>query len=183
MRVLLTILMLLLLIPNVASACYAGPEEQSSSSDELIERTDNIVLARVTAAKLISEEGMDLPFFQVEYMFKTIETIKGQGEETFSIIGRPMLWGEDMESFRNGEASPVSLTEFHSEDKFWKSPVGRVKADPSCEIRPSFAVGSSYLVFLDKAYHQKSFELVNAYAPYSTVGDKWLAYVRGKINE
>ena len=163
---------ILFLLPSTVLACYATPKEQMVPADELIKRTESIVLARVVAANLESTDGRNRVFHTVNYEFELIEVVKGESKEKFSLNGRPLMNGQDATSFSN-----------HKDERFWDTSEGRVFRTMSCTITPSFAVGSSYLLFLDKPYHQKSFELVNAHKPYLIVTDKWLEYVKSKINE
>ncbi len=184
MRVILFIAVLF--FPIEALACYTTPKEQVTSISNLIKRTKNIILARVISAELISSEGPDRIFHQVEYEFEKIEALKGGSESSFSIVGRPLLSSRAVNDFTKRESLDSYVSENpqrHNDQKFWKSAEGRVYRDAACRIRPSFAVGSAYLLFLDKPYHQKSFELVNSYGghPFSNVTDKWYEHVKAKV--
>ncbi len=54
----------------------------------------------------------------------------------------------------------------------------RLDNEQDCEIHPSFAVGQTYLMFIDKPYHRKSFELIMRTNGNSLTQDKWLQYVK-----
>ena len=150
---LLSVILIFLFSSSLALACSAPPAVQNTPDDELISRTKNIVLARVISAQL-QENG------SVLYKFKTEEVIKGKAEITFEIVGGPM-WASDMEHF-----------EHHSIQG------ARLGNGPDCKIHPSFAVWHTYLVFLDKPYHRKSFELIIRTGGSPSVQDKWLQYVK-----
>ena len=150
---LIHVILILLFSSSLALACEVPPAEQNTSDDELISRTKNIVLARVMSAQL-QENG------SVLYKLKTQETIKGKAEEAFEIVGGP-LWEGSMEHFEHHSIKGARLSNA-----------------PDCEIHPSFAVGQTYLLFLDKPYHRKSFEFIIRTGGSPIIQDKWLQYVK-----
>lgn len=150
--------------PLFGYACFVPPQEQYVPVDELISRTEKIVLATVTEAKL-SKDG-----WGVIYKFRTDKTLKGSLGEEFEVIGSPPYHG--------------ALTDFddHREHGFWNDGGGRETNGTDCEISPSFGVGLVYLVFVDKPYHRKSFELITKTYGDASARDKWLQYVEGKTS-
>ncbi len=135
---------------------------QVCKQDELIKRTHNIVLARVVGAELIDETTSS-----VRYKFQTEMVFKGEGKNQFSIEGIPLTSEHYITTF-----------DHHSDALFWKPPVGRCMPWEDAKIRPAFCTGGWFLVFIDEPYHVKSFEHIVA-----TKTDKWLVYVRDKIQE
>lgn len=134
-------------------ACEVPPKEQNTPDEELIHRTKNIVLAQVVSAQLQANSS-------VVYQFKIAEIIKGTSAETLELVGGP-LWPGNMEHFEHHSIAGA-----------------RLDNEQDCEIHPSFAVGQTYLMFLDKPYHRKSFELIMRTNGNSLTQDKWLQYVK-----
>jgi hypothetical protein len=134
-------------------ACEVPPKEQNTPDEELIQRTKNIVLAQVVSAQLQTNSS-------VVYQFKIAEIIKGTSAKTFELVGGP-LWPGTMEHFEHHSIAGA-----------------RLDNEPDCEIHPSFAVGHTYLMFLDKPYHRKSFEFIMRADGSPLTQDKWLQYVK-----
>lgn len=130
------------------------------NADQLIDRSWNIVLARVVSARVSGGNGCGA----VKYEFAVIEALRGNQKENFFIKGRKMHNLDEFSSFAN-----------HTENLFWSGSVGRMTVEEDTSIVPSFSVGWTYLVFLDRPYHVKAFEEVSAES------DKWLLYVRERI--
>ena len=155
---------LLLVAPFPVSACFAPPAQQLVPPDELIARTQNIVLAKVVEAEVQGDA------YEVTYTFKTIRSLKGSASETFQIAGYPAIWEGANENFNH-----------HSDEEFWSKSSGRLSSDTDCEIHPEFSVGGTYLVFLDKPYHRKSFEIIVRTGGKADMRDKWLQYVESRV--
>ena len=150
----------LILATQDCLACRATPAVQYTPPDELISRTTNIALAEVVRADAASN-GWD-----VLYTFKTIKPFKGNIEPAFQILGSANFG--DMSNWRFNE---------HFDEGFWDDRAGREFHDTACRIRPGFTVGGTYLVFLDKPYHSKSFEMILMTEGSADKKDKWLQYV------
>jgi hypothetical protein len=151
---------ILLLIAQDCFACRATPEAQYTPPDELVSRTNNIALAKVVRADAASN-GWD-----VLYTFKTIKQLKGTAQPAFQILG----------GAGTGEMSNWRFKE-HFDQGFWDDRAGRVFHDTSCNIHPGFAVGGTYLIFIDQPYHTKSFEMILMTEGDADKKDKWLQYV------
>ncbi|QBG47669.1 hypothetical protein EGM51_09780 [Verrucomicrobia bacterium S94] len=164
MKKYIILLSIISLIPKLGLACFSTPPEQITPPDELIQRSKRIVLATVVSAEFIEKD------YDVIYTFKVDEKLKGEVKEQFTVIGRPLIW--------DGEAK---MFDHHKEPSFWKNQGGRLFHDTDCEIYPSFSVGATYLVFLDKPYHRKSFELIIRTHGNPKIRDSWLSYVEQKI--
>lgn len=158
------LIVVLLTLPPVASACVVPPPEQHVSNVELIARTKNIVLAKVTSIK------KDKNNWDTTYTFQTIEVLRGNLPETFQIRGFPELKKEEDIHFEN-----------HTDVRFWRSAPGRnwgsSSNDTDCIIHPQFVSNRTYLIFYDTPYHSKSFELI-----VDPLNDKWLKYVREQLS-
>lgn len=153
----------ILLVATESLACFTPPAEQIVSTEALIKRTNNIVLAKVIGAKVSPDS------IEVEYTFHTVRTIKGQAESTFQIIGRSLAQGW-MRNFKH-----------HSDEKFWNTSIGRHTYGADCQIYPRFAVGAKFLVFLDTPYHNKSFEYIVRTHGDNDTKDMWLQYVEKQV--
>lgn len=149
--------LLFALLSHFSFSCDQQSTEHSEHADDLISRTNQIILAKAVSAS-ISENGNE-----VSYKFKTIRVLKGNILESFEILGYP-LFEDEVKSFNH-----------HNSEDFWTNYGGRVHGWTDCEIHPGFSVGLMYLVFMGKPYHVKSFEVI-----YGTK-DKWLLYVEEKI--
>ncbi len=154
------------LISNNSFACSSAPEEHLVPELELINRTNNIVLAVVSRAELQGFGGWTK---NVKYTFKTVKVIKGHADAEFNIFG--------------GELSEGSMNGFndHKKESFWNDWAGREYSYPDCKIKPGFAVGATYLIFLDPPFHRKSFELIWKYDVPKENKDKWLQYVEQNV--
>lgn len=157
---------LLLFVAQNAPACVKTPAEQTSPPDQLIARTPNIVLARAVRA----DAGSDR--WHVLYTFKVERTLKGKVKAAFQILGEPLRGGVSM--YRFGE---------HADAAFWADEGGREGHDTACEIRPDFAVGNTYLIFLDSPYHSKGFEEILFTGEDGREKDKWLQYVEERTTK
>jgi hypothetical protein len=153
-------LILLLLVSCVrdAVACFAPPVEQNVTPEALIARTKNIVLAEVTRAEMIRGG-------EVLYTFRRVRTLAGRTDKTIILTGHAAIWEGDNETFNN-----------HFDPSFWEGR-GRTPNDTDCRIHASFAVGGTYLLFLDEPYHVKSFELIIRTNGDKETRDKWLQFV------
>ena len=103
-------------------------------------------------------------------MFNVEKAIKGSGEDSFSIIGWALF-------------DPADLTTFdhHRSAGFWVDDAGRCQHDTDCKIHPSFAIGASYLIFVDHPYHRKSFEYIAMLGTETDTRDKWLSWVEKTV--
>ncbi len=155
-----SLLALLLAYSFPALGCYVPPAEQYTPPDNLIERSDNIVLAKVV------EAITDRESFEVIYTLETIKTIKGGTSGQFQITGHPAIWEGANRNFNH-----------HAEPQFWSERGGRSQNGTDCKIHPVFSVGATYLVFPDQPYHVKSFEIIIRTGGDLEKRDKWLQYV------
>ena len=146
-----------------AWGCFAPPPEQRTDPDELIDRTENIVLAKVIEAKTMAN------FYDVLYTFETARVLKGHALSRFDLSGYPAIWEGENRRFDD-----------HGDNQFWLPHGGRSSSDTDCQIHPTFSVGGTYLVFLDKPYHVKSFEIIIRTHGDPDTRDKWLQYVESR---
>lgn len=143
-----------------AICCFSTPQEQIATAEELVARTSRIALATVVEAKYDRQTG------DVTYTFEADKVLKGEGIDSFSIKGGFLRNSEDLKTFNDHKAA-----------NFWDSSDGRCYHDTDCKIHPGFAVGMTYLVFLDEPYHNKSFEQINMLGSDPSERDKWLVWV------
>ena len=141
--------LIFIMFSSMALCCFAPKAEQVSTPEKLVKRVNKIYLAEVVENSSKS------------FQFKVIETLKGKKKSNFRIDG--VL------------AESNSETDFdkHSKEDFWGKSGGRMQVEPNCQITPSFSIGKKYLVFMDKPYHLKSFELIT-----SVDSDEWLKKVK-----
>lgn len=159
------LLIVVMLWPAQAFACNRPPDVQGTGVDELIQRTSTIALAQVYEARYTEEP------YRVEYSFKVERVLKGVLGDSFELEGVPLLVQESMRTF-----------ESHTARVFWETGSGRLIHNTDCEIHPSFSVGATYLVFLDKPYHNKSFEQIIRTHGDEDTKDKWLLFVEKKTS-
>jgi hypothetical protein len=157
--ILLMISFLLATVPTDSIACFMTPPEQIVPYEELIKRSQNIALAQVIEASSLKVSNH--PELRTKYVLKTLETLKGKPPVNIVIQG--VKAGEKDLNFGD-----------HQTPNFWQEG-GRLSSFPDCQIYPSFEVGATYLVFLDRPYHRKSFERID------NKNDKWLVTVRSSI--
>lgn len=136
--------------------------EQFVANDKLISRTQNIILAQVVKAELKDDD-------RVLYTFKTVRRLKGQTSDTFALEGSNLSVG-DLADFNS-----------HFAPQFWMQARGRTSSFEDCEIHPAFSVRSIYLVFQDKPYHIRSFELITRSEGDHKTKDKCLQYVERSV--
>ena len=153
------IAIILLLASLEAYGCYEPPPEQHVPVSELISRTNEIVLARGIKAEIEEND------WNVKYTFRTEKLLKGSVPARFSITGSPLYQG--------------ALNDFnhHRDKRFWESYGGRAFNGTDCEISPAFGIGLTYLIFLNRPYHNKSFELITRTHGSSLQKDRWLQFV------
>ena len=144
--------------------CFSTPQEQIVDAKKLVERTSQIVLATVVEAKMNLKTG------EVTCSFHAKKVIKGKQIESFLIVGDPLFYPEEMATFKD-----------HNSDEFWEGDAGRCQHDTDSKIHPSFAVGATYLVFIDHPYHRKSFEHIAKLGSEPDTRDKWLKWVEATV--
>lgn len=158
MNFLRLILILATFFSTGAKACPAPPPGYGLTHEELIERTETIVLA--LAVKVTDKV----------VVFKVVEVLKGESEEEF-------FWRRS----RIPEAIKHINTDFsgHTEPAFWsdfelvrRSPISR---GGICNISFTYQVGEMYLVFRESWGHAHSNEIIKS------KNDKWLISVREAV--
>jgi hypothetical protein len=144
-----------------ALACSITPPEQITPAADLVKRTKTIILARVISAECKTNS--------VDYTFQTISALKGTPPPEFIISGEPLIWGDWLTDYNH-----------HTDERFWGNHFGRSPNDTDCKIRPSFSVGAIFLVFLERPYHIKSFELI--IRTHGDQKDAWLKWVEDQVH-
>lgn len=139
----------LVLSAATAVACFAPNPDQTSTPEELVKRTKQIYLA--IALKQDQKGPVQL---------SVVETLKGPKKSKIQIQGL-------LSEFTGNDFAA------HSQPEFWETNGGRMLVEPSCQINPAFSKDKKYLVFVDKPYHVKSFELIE-----DVEKDAWLKKIR-----
>ena len=164
MKILLYVCFVAAVLKSSASACFSTPAEQIVSPEALVARTKQIVLARVVKAEA------DFKTSDVTYSFVVDQTVKGENPKIFTIVGASLFYPEDLTTF-----------DYHRSERFWKQDAGRCQHDTDCVIHPAFAVGDTYLIFVDGPYHRKSFERIVMLGKEADTRDKWLVWVENNV--
>jgi hypothetical protein len=163
-------------------ACYSAPASQRVGVDEQIALASDVSVARVISATPLENR-------LVEYRFMVQQHLAGHGADTFTVTGRaPVSAGAGtrfgMPAFAGppaaGKGSDTSFHN-HTDPEFWQRGGGRVMNEPDCLIYPDFAVGGTYLVFLDSPWTWRSFEKIELLDGAIDDRDKWLAYVKAGL--
>lgn len=183
----LAILFALLIPFGTSLACDALPADAIVPVEELINRSEKIVLVTVDAAgatpdgkrqrqtttidldaerRRATEDRPrtdDRAFASLSLATMTaVEYLKGSGPARLS---RPVTT----------TASEESRFDNHRDPGFWNDPaVGHVRVDANCRPLIGFAEGGTYLLFIGP-WHVKGAERIESDA------DAWLAYVREQL--
>lgn len=148
------------LTSQFAFACENIPESQTQSINQLVSRSQNIVLAQAKKPE-IGSDG----FFTVE--FEVNDVLKGSQWSNFILQGKaatPDKLGNDFNK--------------HNDLQFWAYlNTGNFFRDKDCNLYGYFERGRQYLIFLDKPFHPKSFELI------SSQDDGWLKEVKKQLGK
>ncbi len=161
----ISLVLILVLLPTLLGSKEKSLKElQDEDVDSLIKRVDKISLSRIVSAVYI--DGA------VIYTYKVLENLKGDVRDG-AIVGVPLAQGVDfLRDFKR-----------HQDPNFWKKHGGRMQADKSGRIKPSFDVGSVYVIFHDRPYHRKSFEYIQIHRGDRKRQDKWLNYIRDHVKK
>lgn len=132
---------------SAALACFAPPESAMIPLEEMVKRNDNIYLAEAVS---VSKPAKTLKSPSNIFKFKVVETIKGKAVESLKIEG-----------YRAKDNNEISDFNGHKDEMFWSNNTsGRLINDPSCQVQPTFAKGTRYLIFPLQPYTYKSLEIV-----------------------
>jgi hypothetical protein len=163
-----TILLLGTLVSSASHACRIPPREQVVTADEQIALATDVFVAKVVRATPLPPPDFDRRP-SVEYEFEVQERLLGQDEQRFVLIGA------------KGETRPRSTSNDHSDEAFWQRGGGRLYNDSDCVLRPNFVVGENYLVFRGKSPTWRSFEHLETVGGQPNPDDRWLSYVKEKL--
>lgn len=178
------VLMVSLSTPAHAAECAEPKASMVEPIENLIERSDRIVVAELampglggdsetskTDIKLDREKELapvlesrsdDRTITQLGIIrFRVIENVKGEGPAYIFIPGRIS---------REEEATIA-----HDASFFEDPHAGRSNPNQKCKIEPSFKAGTNYLIFTGSP-HVKGYEEVQE-------GDQWLSYIRERVAE
>jgi len=153
------ILFIAVFLGTVALPCSLPKNGAGMEMDELIEKSDVIVLAEVV--EIVPEVANATHFY-----LKPTRVLKGEPSKRIE--------------FMNFSPKQSSSNDFdgHKKEEFWIQDIGRSKW-PCCICGPDhfFEPGETYLLFPDSFGAMKSAELIKS------DDDKWLIYVESKIKE
>lgn len=149
-------------MPAGVIACSAPPSYLTVPYYELISRTNRIALAEVVKIDSVGEH-------QYEYQFELEERVKGNVDNSFSMT---------FENYPSPFVKKAPDKDFnqHRGGVFWDQNAARQINDTDCRMHPVFEKGSTYLLFLDKPYHWKSFEVIKSKE------DLWLQTVKNVVH-
>ena len=162
---------ILLLLTALASpatqACRAPPRQQMVTPDEQIAMATDVSLARVVSVIPSATLGGWRP--PVDYTFQVQERLLGPNEQRFVLVGA------------QDETRPPPSSNDHSDEAFWQRGGGRLHNGPDCMLWPDFILGEYYLVFRGKNATWRSFEHIRTVDGQPDPNDKWLSYVKAKL--
>jgi hypothetical protein len=129
---------------------------------ELVRRTPRIVLARAVSSEPVVQRGVARRATD----FATVEVLKGSVGPAFTLAFD--------EGRRSGAFKDEPGADFHGHEdwRVWESMLTRQGNGSDCEMHPGFEPGATYLLFLDRPFHWRSFERIDR------KDDRWLAAVR-----
>jgi hypothetical protein len=161
-RTLVVALLLFAAGSRICWACRATPHAQLMSPDEQIAGASNIAIAKAVSESATADG-------RIEYKF---------------IVQRRLLGADEREFTVNGGKAALHDTSYdsHADPGFWHRGGGRSSADTACLISPVFSVGKSYIVFLDSTPTRRSFERIDVRDGIVDENDKWLLYIRKKLD-
>lgn len=184
--------MTLIFTACVITACMAKEsadaglcEEQTVSTESLIERSPAIVIATAKGDQKGGDK-VDLKSIQMEatkdaaqtqpgdqitagrlpvQLFSAVDYLKGEGPQQFSVF--VAIADED---------TPLN-TSSHDDEFFWSNTrAGRTLLTDDCGVQTRFTPGETYLIFTGPPH-------VKAYEEISADDDDWLSYVRRRLDE
>ena len=172
-----------------AANCLDGASITTSSANDLIDRTDRIVIAKVAPLPSINQrENNSGVGPKIDLEKERTKATQGQngGDRAISPLGITKLVvlqnikgaGADTIFVASDPNTPHSENNFnhHRSKEFWSDDmIGRAKLQENCKISVSFSAGLSYLIFVGPP-HVKAYEII------SDDNDRWLAYVRNRNN-
>ena len=152
-------------LSEAAIACTMQSREYYWNGDELISRSQSIVLAIAVNPEV---EIIGIPgktqWKRTRLTLRIIEVLRGESPEARQVE----IIGQHYSNHFNDHADP----------EFWNKNMGRSPFYPSaCGAVHSFVEGETYLIFLDAMKAAKSAEIIKR------SDDKWLVYVRQSLSE
>ena len=138
-------------------ACTIVPAVAEYTKDQLIAKTNTIVLAESIGSKA----GAD----GTRFSFRTVQALRGKRPAFFEITLRAALPNYVETDFST-----------HTDPDFWKGTYGRLPWSPgSCSPSYAFEVGGQYLLFVESLGNGAAAERIRIPA------NKWYQYVRARV--
>lgn len=144
-------------------ACRLPPVEQRRTAEEQLAGAQDVALARVLRAVPLGGRA-------VRYDFDVVRRLAGPERQALSIQG----------SAQPAMHRPI-VTDDHDDPRFLERGGGRLVNEPDCVLRPHFAVGEVYLVFLDQPAGWRSFEHIASTNGQYDASDSWLRLVEATL--
>ena len=134
-----------------------------------LETDENGALVLVDADPI--EFKMYVNGYEVTYLIRVDECLKGICEASYSIGGSPATAADHISTTGRALASAK-----HEGPGFWNEiyPAGRVPGGSDCRFHPSFSEGQQYLIFSDRQTTIGSELIIYP-------DDKWLSFVRDEV--
>ncbi len=136
-----------------AYACAVAPKHIYKTPNELIKESKQIVLAELVSARKEQEKN--------NFIFEIREVLKGDASKTVSVSVPNQIPG-----------LTVSLGS-HKQYSFWTHHYSGTGFGSDCELRPSFGIGHSYLLFIGGGNPS-----LRSYEEIIYDDDRWVNYVR-----
>jgi len=161
-RILPFIFVIICITTESALSCSDMPFEYQVRYYELIERTEDIVLANVSRIDTLNNS-------KIEYHFSTVENLRGDKYINSFTLTYPII---------ESDASSFQYDDFdkHRSRYFWELGGSRTFIDVDCLLYPVFQIGHSYLLFLDEKDHRMGYEMIKS------EDDLWLEVVKKVLN-
>jgi len=149
-------LLLIALTCNVSYACSVPKPGFNWSKDDLIEKSETIVLVKLASAELDETS--------TKYTLSPIKTLKGKANKI-------IFWSHSKKHYESDFS-------FHSDAEFWMPNIGRSEF-PCCICGPdhTFEKDEMYLLFPDAMGSMKSGEIIK-----DIEKDEWYKYVIDRVN-
>jgi hypothetical protein len=166
---------------SLSQACFVATPEQTAPWQELVRRANTVVLVEAVSPSASNNTAASATGSAAtpatKAKFQVLAVLKGAANPTIEMDDVIALPKPDPKNADKPFDAQAASFNDHHDKQFWRNGAGRTTPGPDCQIRPSFVVGQKYLVFQDKPYHVKSFEMIR------TENDEWLAKVKAEIKK
>jgi hypothetical protein len=175
------------LVSSLSLACFVATPEQTTPWQELVRRAKTVAFVEAVGAVPTTSESNPstggssndtVPAATAtNAKFQVLAILKGPSSTTLEMDDVIALPKPDPKNADKSVDLQSQTFNDHHDKQFWRNGAGRTTPGPDCQIKPSFVVGQKYLVFQDKPYHVKSFEMIR------NENDEWFAKVKAEIKK